>query len=241
MTRAAIARLKRNANGFVLLVEGGRIDHAHHDGNAYRALTDTIALSEAVQAAAELTSPQDTLILVTADHSHTLSFSGYPTRGNPILGKVKGNDGLHADQVAYSHDALGLKYTTLNYANGPGYVGASAQQPEGPKRFPHKASGYQAAEDGRPDLADVDTEAPDYLQEAIAPLSNESHGGDDVGIWARGPGSAAVRGSVEQNAIFHFMLQSMPKLRERVCAAGGCDGNGVPVELPDPEALRAPN
>ena len=26
------------------MVEGGRIDHAHHAGNAYRALTDTIAM-----------------------------------------------------------------------------------------------------------------------------------------------------------------------------------------------------
>jgi alkaline phosphatase len=63
MTRAAITRLQRNRNGYVLLVEGGRIDHAHHYGNAYRALTDTIALSEAVQAADALTSAGDTLIL----------------------------------------------------------------------------------------------------------------------------------------------------------------------------------
>ncbi|HEY5780753.1 MAG TPA: alkaline phosphatase, partial [Lysobacter sp.] len=65
MTRAAIQRLSHNGQGYVLLVEGGRIDHAHHYGNAYRALTDTIALSEAVQAATEATSADDTLILVT--------------------------------------------------------------------------------------------------------------------------------------------------------------------------------
>ncbi len=88
MTRAAITRLASNPNGYVLLVEGGRIDHAHHDGNAYRALTDTIAMSEAVEVANQLTSADDTLILVTADHAHTLSFVGYPPRGNPILGKV---------------------------------------------------------------------------------------------------------------------------------------------------------
>ncbi|MHB8911724.1 MAG: alkaline phosphatase [Lysobacter sp.] len=238
MTRAALARLQRNDRGYVLLVEGGRIDHAHHMGNAHRALTDTIAMSDAVKAASELTSADDTLILVTADHSHTLSFVGYPVRGNPILGKVRGSSGEEGDASQYARDALGLPYTTLTYSNGPGYVGASAQQPEGPKRFPHQASGYQAATGGRPDLAEVDTAHPDYLQEAIAPFANESHGGDDVGIWARGPGSDAVRGSVEQNAIFHFMLQAMPALREGLCAAGGCDANGVPVELPKPAAFR---
>ena len=231
MTRAAIARLADDPDGYVLLVEGGRIDHAHHDGNAYRALTDTIALSDAVQAAVDMTSADDTLVLVTADHAHTLSFAGYPARGNPILGKVRDEN---ADgELELSRDALDLPYTTLGYANGPGHTGASDSQPAGPKSFPHAPRDYQAAS-GRPDLTAVDTAAPDYLQEALVPARQESHGGEDVGIWARGPGSAAVRGSVEQNAIFHFMLQATPALRARLCAAGGCNADGVPVELPDP-------
>lgn len=243
MTRAAITRLRSlpsGGNGYVLLVEGGRIDHAHHLGNAYRALTDTVALSDAVQAALDATSADDTLVLVTADHSHTLSFVGYPTRGNPILGKVKGGSGEEGDASQYARDATGLPYTTLNYSNGPGYVGASSQQAEGPKRFEHNVSGVQPAEHGRPDLNHVDTAAPDYLQEALVPTSSETHGGDDVGIWARGPGSDAVRGSVEQNAIFHFLLQATPALRQALCAKSGCDRNGVPVELPDPGAFRTP-
>lgn len=232
MTRAAIARLARNPNGYVLLVEGGRIDHAHHAGNAYRALTDTIALSDAVRAADQATSDADTLIVVTADHAHTLTFAGYPSRGNPILGKVRGGSGEGVgDDLA--GDATGLPYTTLGYANGPGYTGASASQPEGPKRFPHAGGGFRPAR-GRPDLRAVDTGHPDYLQEATVPLASETHGGDDVGIWARGPGSAAVRGSVEQNAIFHFAVQATPRLRRRLCDAGLCDGNGVPVALPRP-------
>ena len=226
-----------SGTGYVLLVEAGRIDHAHHMGNAYRALADTLALSDAVKAADELTSVDDTLILVTADHSHTLSFVGYPIRGNPILGKVRGSSGEGGDPSQYARDALGMPYTTLTYSNGPGYVGASTQQPEGVKQFPHLASGTQAAERGRPDLTLVDTETPDFMQEALVPLSYESHGGDDVGIWARGPGSAAVRGTVEQNTIYHFMLQAMPALRTKLCEAGACDSNGVPVELPKPSVF----
>ena len=44
MTAKAIDVLKNNKNGFFLMVEAGRIDHAHHAGNAYRALRDTIEL-----------------------------------------------------------------------------------------------------------------------------------------------------------------------------------------------------
>lgn len=215
MTRAAIRRLQHDPDGYVLLVEGALIDYAHHEGNAYRALDETIALSEAVAAADAMTSADDTLVLVTADHSHTLSFVGHPVRGNPILGKVSapGRDGA----TNMARDANGLPYTTLSYSNGPGH----------------------AVEDGRrPDLTDVDTADPDYLQEATVPLSSESHGGDDVGIWARGPGADAVRGSVEQNTIFHFMLQATPRLRAALCMQGYCDANGVPVELPDPARFR---
>lgn len=234
MTRAAITRLARDADGYVLLVEGGRIDHANHSGNAYRALDETIGLSDAVRAAIEMTSADDTLVLVTADHSHTLNFVGYPVRGNPILGKVKGAGGEDGSPGKFALDALGLPFTTLSYANGPGYAGASDRQPEGPKRYEHWVEGVKPARNGRPDLTDVDTEDPDYLQESLYPLKSETHGGDDVGIWARGPGSEAVRGNVEENTVFHFLLQANPRLRAVLCAKGLCDANGVPVTLPAP-------
>ncbi|WP_349985121.1 alkaline phosphatase [Stenotrophomonas sp. WHRI 8082] len=234
LTRTAITNLSRHQEGYVLMIEGARIDHANHSGNAYRALTDTVAMSDAVRVATELTKDDDTLVIVTADHSHTLNFVGYPARGNPILGKVKdkgGEDGLGALDLA--RDGGGQPYTTLTYANGPGFTGATNQQPAGPKRYPHNPSSFDPST-GRPDLTAVDTEHPDYMQEALVPGKSESHGGEDVGIWARGPGSKAIRGTLEQNAIYHMIVQATPRLRARLCEAGTCDGNGVPVELPAP-------
>jgi alkaline phosphatase len=101
MTRFAIERLRGDPQGFVLVVEGGKIDHAHHAGNAFRALDETIAFSDAVRVARELSPEQDTLILVTADHAHTLSFVGYPRRGNPILGKVVESGAIAASCAAF--------------------------------------------------------------------------------------------------------------------------------------------
>lgn len=233
LTRAAIHTLSRSQDGYVLMVEGARIDHANHYGNAFRALDETIAMSEAVQAALDATSRDDTLIVVTADHSHTLNFVGYPVRGNPILGKVRGQGSEDDIPGDLARDQSGLPFTTLSYANGPGYTGESNQQKAGPKRFIHAPSNVETSE-GRPDLTAVDTEHPDYLQESLVPLKSESHGGEDVGIWAIGPGSDAVRGTVEQNTIYHFIVQSTPKLRQRLCAANTCNADGVPVELPKP-------
>ena len=239
MTRFAIDRLARDGKGYVLLVEGGRIDHASHEGNAYRALDETVSMSRAVQAAVEATSAEDTLILVTADHSHTLGFVGYPTRGNPILGKVRGRVSEDDDPDAYALDATGLPYTTLVYANGPGYTGASDRQAAGPKTHLHKPRSFEPAI-GRPDLTAVDTAHPDFMQEALVPMRSESHGGDDVGIWAHGPGSGAVRGTIEQNVIYHLIVQATPALRTQLCATGHCNADGVPVEMPAMPPLAAP-
>jgi len=238
MTRTAIRLLQKNPNGFLLMVEGGRIDHAHHSGNAYRALTDTIAFADAVQAALDLTDAKDTLIVVTADHSHTMTFAGYPVRGNPILGKVHGGSDFEGGGNELARDQLGLPYTTLSYANGPGYFGPSDRQPAGPKRYPHQYSRVQGIEKGRPDLSDIDTEDPDYMQEATVPMKSESHGGEDVAVFARGPGAEAIHGEIEQNVIFHVIAQSVAPLRNELCKLGACDAHGVPVKRPSESALR---
>lgn len=53
-----------------------------------RSLHDVVAMDLAVDKAASITNTQDTLIVVTADHSHTFVISGYPYRGNGIFGNA---------------------------------------------------------------------------------------------------------------------------------------------------------
>ena len=208
MTTKAIDILTQNKKGFFLMIEAGRIDQAHHLGNAYRALQDTVELSNAVRAAVKKVNLDDTLIIVTADHSHTLTIMGYPARGNNILGLVReiGGDGnLEAD---YKHDKLGRPYTTLNYTNGRGYTGASNDQTEGTKTYPEEPKRFKGITQGRPDLTKVNPTDPNYLQEAIIPLADETHGGEDVAIFAAGVNAHLIRGSMEQNWIFYVMADA---------------------------------
>ncbi|XP_063534716.1 alkaline phosphatase-like [Cydia strobilella] len=112
MTRAALSILLKNDKGFFLLIEGGRIDHAHHYNNPYRALDETLELETALLAALERVNPAETLIVVTADHGHVMTFGGQATpRGHPVLG---------ADTMVSDID--GLRYTTLLYGTGPGHA-----------------------------------------------------------------------------------------------------------------------
>lgn len=197
MTAKAIRILRKNKKGFYLMVEGGRIDHAHHAGNANRALIDTIAMADAVKKAQELTNDKDTLIIVTADHSHVFTIAGYPSRGNPILGKAAVN-GVNLT------DSLGLPYTTVSYANGPGWTGNFTRRE------------FNAATEGtlpgsyfggalRPDLTTIDTTGANYLQESSVPMGSETHAGEEVSIYATGPQAHLFRGTLEQNVIYHIM------------------------------------
>ena len=209
MTGFAIDSLSQNKKGYVLMVEGGRIDHAHHMNNAHRALVDTIAMAEAVQTAVDKTSASETLIVVTADHGHVITLGGFPTRGNPILGLVVDNDSYGEPKSTPSKDLTGKPFTSLSYANGPGYHGASESQPEGAKTFPHGQHTAEGTRRGRADLSNVDTESPNYLQETTVPLAYESHSGEDVPVYAEGPGASLFRGVVEQNYLYHAIREAL--------------------------------
>ena len=208
MTTKAIDVLSKDRDGYFLMVEAGRIDHAHHNGNAFRALTDTIELSNAVRAALAKVNLDETLIVVTADHSHTLSMLGYPVRGNNILGLVREVDDFGNAEADYKKDSLGLPMTTLNYINGRGFTGANNLFPEGPKLCCAEPRTFEPVKKGRPDLTLVDTTSPDYLQEAMIPLRSETHGGEDVAVFATGVNAYIIRGSMEENWIFYVMADA---------------------------------
>ncbi|XP_019625110.1 PREDICTED: uncharacterized protein LOC109470587 [Branchiostoma belcheri] len=187
MTRKAIQILQKNPNGFFLLVEGGRIDHGHHGATAVKALEDTVAFDDAVQVAKDMLSTSDSLIVVTADHSHTLAFAGYPDRGHPIFGK---------NVYRYStpdNDWDGLPYTTLLYGNGAGY-------------------GLEETTRGndthvtRQNITDVNTADKEYRQQSAVPLRSETHAGEDVIIMADGPMAHLFHGVQEQHYIAHVMM-----------------------------------
>jgi alkaline phosphatase len=206
MTVKAIEILDNNPDGFLLVVESGRIDHGHHAGSAFSALTDTIEFSRAVQAAVDGTSADETLIIVTADHSHVFTMAGYPKRGNPILGKVIS---VGDDKPALAAD--GMPYTTLGYANGLGFRDL-ATETDADHAY------HSAPVAGRKDLSKVHTEAAGFHQEVLTPMEDETHGGEDVVIYATGPGAHLVTGTNEQSIVFH-VINYAGNLLDRAAAA----------------------
>ncbi len=192
MTEKALQILSKNPQGYYLMVESGRVDHAHHANNAARALGDAAEFTRAIERAYTMTNPEDTLIIVTADHSHVNTIAGYPARGNGILDVARDSSGepiLAAD---------GKPYTTLGYMNG--------------------TTGLLEGQD-REDLSDIDVQDKDYQQQSLVPMSSETHSGEDIAVFANGPWAHLFQRTAEQSYIFHVMDYAL-NMRGRLKKAG---------------------
>ncbi|XP_014223048.1 alkaline phosphatase 4-like [Trichogramma pretiosum] len=177
MTVQAIKMLKNNKHGFFLMVEGGKIDLAHHKNYAQLAVREVAELDDAVIAAMQMVNLDETLIVVTADHSHAFTMNGYPQRGNDILGLTESSGNKQ-------------KYETLSYANGPGY-------------FYHRLNDSDKI--WRDLENDTNRDDPFYVHFSPRYLKDETHGGEDVGVYAIGPYSHLFRSTFEQNYIAHVL------------------------------------
>eukprot|EP00058_Branchiostoma_floridae_P028589 XP_002614080.1 hypothetical protein BRAFLDRAFT_118432 [Branchiostoma floridae] len=138
------------------------------------ALNDLVAFNDAIAVGKNMLDLDETLITVTADHSHMFGFGGYAPRGTPILGIVpKSDDNIVLD---------GMPFTNILYGNGPG-----------------------GSLGGRQNLTGVDTADKNYRQQAAVPMKYESHGGEDVSVFADGPMAHLFRGLHEQVYVAHVM------------------------------------
>lgn len=186
MVDKAIDILDTEEKGYFLFVEGGLIDHGHHSNAAKLSLDETKEFSKAIEMTLNKVNLDETLIVVTSDHSHSFSYSGYPKRNDDILGTT-GSNALD-----------NMSSMILSYANGKGY---------------HK---HVKTEGGRVDPKTL-AKPIDFRYPATLPRDSETHGGDDVGVYAVGPWSHLFTGNFEQHVIPHMM------------AYASCIGNGLKV------------
>jgi alkaline phosphatase len=135
---------------------------------------------------------KNTLVVVTADHDHTLQLNGYAARtgkteaGKPgVLGLVKD----YVDTSKTSKDVDGNPYTIIGFGNGP-------------RRLPTRGP-----------IADADVENADYKQEAVVPMDaasdSETHGGADVFLGAQGLGADNFAGVITNTDVFALIKKAV--------------------------------
>lgn len=229
LTSKAIDVLQAKNKSFFLMVEGGRIDHALHDTNAKRGLQDTVAFDNAIKTAIEKirkTDPElkNTLIVVTADHDHTMVLNGYAKRTGKyvkggetsVLGLVKNYNG-----EGVAKDINGNPYAIIGFGTGKKRLDFDRKEPRGvlvdndicnPVNGP---SGKYTNSLG----TDINTvgwctgvASDDFQQEAVVQTGfadDETHGGTDVFLGAIGAGSDNFHGSLENTEVFQRIRKAI--------------------------------
>jgi alkaline phosphatase len=119
MTRWALQVLKASGQPFLLVVEGGRIDHAGHENWARTLVDEMAAFDEAIGLALGSLDPKSTLLLATADHeTGGLAINGYPEEKDGVWGTTPPWGG-------------GEPYSVLTFATGPGSKRPAPGAPHG--------------------------------------------------------------------------------------------------------------
>ena len=221
--KVAIDLLSKNPNGFVLMVEFGRIDKYSHSMDPERAIFDTIMLDEAVKVAKEFAGRNnDTLVIVTPDHAHPVSIIG--TYDDDAPGQTR-------------REKLGI-YEKAKFPKGPACGRqrlpqhgrrASAdrfhlRQLSRPLRECQAASRRRECPGGggcREGQLCCQSRSTCDLPGAVRVTGNlpldapqAVHSGDDVVVTAMGPGSEMFHGRMDNTKVFRIMVTALGLARQ---------------------------
>jgi alkaline phosphatase len=236
--RAAIKILARNRNGFVLMVESARIDKYSHSMDPERAIYDTIMLDNAVKAAQDWAraNGNDTLILVTADHSHPVSLIG-TVDDNAPGGELRNKVGIYegAGFPDYRPNDEGYPVSVdvprrLRFVFGayPDYYDTFRPFLDG-EFVPavKNGDGVMVANEKYKDVPGAVLRVGNLPNTGPRAANQGIHSGDDVILTAMGPGAEKVRGQMENTDVFRVIAEALtlaPLAPRGKAAAGRASG-----------------
>lgn len=215
-TKAALDILSRAPNGFILMVESGRIDKYSHNLDWERSVYDTIMLDNAVKMAKDFAgSRDDTLIIVVADHTHPISIVGTYDDARP--------GELLRDKLGVYADSKVPNYGPVDADGYPTNVDTSRRLAVVYGAFPDYCDIGRPYMDGEPTPAVAGPDKKYTANPAICQkpgavrregnlpysASQGVHSGDDVVLTAMGPGSERFRGHKPNTFVFRVMAEAL--------------------------------
>ena len=218
--RAAIRILSRNKNGFVLMVESARIDKYSHSMDPERAIYDAIMLDNAVRSAQEWSKANgnNTLILVTADHSHPVSVIG-TVNDNATGSEMRNKVGIYEDAGFPDYQPNDEGYPVrvdvprrLRFVFGayPDYYDTFGPFLDGEFVPAIKNSdGVVVANEKYKDVPGAVLRVGNLPNTGPRAATQGIHSGDDVILTAMGPGSHKVRGQMENTELFRVIAEAL--------------------------------
>ncbi|MBI3517600.1 MAG: alkaline phosphatase [Proteobacteria bacterium] len=215
-TRAALAVLSKAPNGFVLMVESGRIDKYTHSLDWERAAYDTIMLDNAVKLAKEFAGTRgDTLIIVVPDHAHPVSIVGtYDDErpGDTLRSKLgtyaasKFPNYPPADAEGYPPSIDVSRRIAFVYGATPDYCETGRPHLDGENRPTAKGADANTFVANEKNCVPGAARRPGNL-----PISSAAgvHAADDVILTAMGPGAELFRGRLDNTRVFRVITTAL--------------------------------
>lgn len=216
-TKKAVETLEKNPNGFFLMVEAGMIDKYEHPLDWQRAVWDVLELDKTVEWAKEYAKTHpDTLILVTADHAHSLSvFGGYDATKGPGKREAVGvyeSAGFPTYGDKRDANGLPLPETARTYAVGFAAVPDYCETYLGRRIFldPAVSNGKSGTEAGFVPNPKICEEGAVTRTGNLPPTANQGvHTADPLPLFAFGPGSENFFGMMDQTDLFFSMARAL--------------------------------
>ena len=213
---AAVKVLEKNKEGFFLMLEAGLVDKYSHPLDWARSVGDTIAFDKVVEAAQKYCDEHpDTLLIVTGDHTHSISVAGTVDDNKP------GNDwrekvGVYAnagypnyedkDKDGFPDDFNPSKRLAVFFGAHPDYYETYRSFPDATfNPAVQNEKGQYVANAQYKDIPSA------HFVEGNLPR-NESQGVhtvDDLVVTARGPNADQIRGFMNSTEIFRVMAEAL--------------------------------
>jgi alkaline phosphatase len=211
MTEAALSVLEQNDDGFFLMVEAASIDKMEHPLDGPRAVYDAIEFDQAIAVAKQWAERRrDTLIVITADHNHSLSIVGTHDRrdvdgraANGVYGNATYPTYVDSDGDGFPDDPNPEVGLFFGWSNHPDHTDDFRHNPLFLQPAVLDADGVAVSNPER----DPDAE----LQTGNLPLNETNcvHTVEDVPVFASGPGAARFNAFLDNTEIFFAMMDAL--------------------------------
>jgi len=205
MFRAALKSLSQSKDGFVLQVEGGRVDHAGHGNDPAAILHELLEFDECIPIALEyLKNDPDTLLIITTDHGTggcQLNGAGasYADSG-PALDRI--NDMTASfEALEYQFKATG-QFDADVFTKATGIVTTQAQAASIQATMDDPESTYLSS-------AMTKVVAKELLKKTAIGWTSNKHTSECVDLFAFGPGSERIPPFIKNNELFGVMVQAL--------------------------------
>lgn len=214
MTSKAIETLDKNPNGYFLMVEAGMIDKFEHPLDWQRGVWDALELDKTVALAKQYqTTHPDTLVLVTADHGHSIStFAGYDnTKGpgdrNAVLTYQDAKFTTYLDKL----DANGIPMVDATRTLAVGFAGVPDYCETFTARPVFKDPTVSDGGTGYAPNPSVCSEPGAYFRTGNLPRNTNQgvHSADPMPLFAFGPGAQNFMGVMDQTEIFFALSKAL--------------------------------